>query len=630
MFIFPAIKSSITISLKALAVTLLALVLVFTSIYTPKADALSPQQRKLYNKSIYYYEVDACGSQSGGSDNSGTPAVDGSIQDLAKQVLKDGNIDKDSGRVVREDLEEAAAGKPSVGNNKLNKSVLVLLLEIAKKYKVSISSVTGNGTGHSSGSKHYEGLAVDIQSLDGTATNGSDAAAQKIVDTAGKVLPKGSSFGLGSNPNSINLPAGMSAFSDAPNHVHIQVPSGSNPDTSSTNSQPRASAKECCEDGAASATQLVGHSNAEKAYNYLMAQSELGLKPAQAAGIIGNMMRESGGDTVNLNPDITGNGMCANGSDCYGIVQWGGGRVPAMRAWAAKQNKDPKKLETQLGYVKFELLHGYKGTLNTIKSLGGENEGTARASAKEFNATFEVGANSDIRQNDAARFFNKYVKGKPAPDAGSASSSSDDSSGSASCGSSSTGDAELKNTIKVDKPGKFIDLPSKYGCGGSKHKIDSRIAAGVAYLVTKYNMCITAGLEDGHKSHGAGLAIDVVPKKGSSKSDWKESTEAAARAIGWYGDSADDPKGSKSTCGDSCMYQVHPDKFPKWARWIGYNGAACHGDRWHVEGCGAHLHIGWASPNGGDATSSGVISKPIPAVYTFQAPVPDDLKNLVD
>lgn len=204
----------------------------------------------------------------------------------------------------------------------------------------------------------------------------------------------------------------------------------------------------------------------------------------------------------------------------------------------------------------------------------------------------------------------------------------------------SGGDANMKKTEKVDKDGRFITMPSKYGCGGAGFKIDSRIAADVAYIVTKYNMCVSAGLEDGHKSHGAGLAVDLVPKNGSADSDWKDSTEKAARDIGWWGDSINDSKGSKPSCAEygagdygQCMYAVHPDKFPKWMRWMGYNGAYCHGDSKHIYGgCGAHLHIGWSSPNnnGADAVSATVIANPIPAIYRFPAPVPDDLKDLVD
>ena len=198
---------------------------------------------------------------------------------------------------------------------------------------------------------------------------------------------------------------------------------------------------------------------------------------------------------------------------------------------------------------------------------------------------------------------------------------------------STGGDASLKDTIKVTERGRFITMPSKYACQGRKIIIDSRVAAGLAYIVTKYNLCITAGLENGHASHGAGVSVGLVPKDNAK---WKETTEKAARDIGWWGDGYNDSRGSKSTCSPydgygRCMYEVYPNKFPKWLRWIGYNGAQCHGDPNHIfGGCNAHLHISWASPNGRDAVSSTAIQEPIPAVYTFQAPVPSDLKELIN
>ena len=332
--------------------------------------------------------------------------------------------------------------------------------------------------------------------------------------------------------------------------------------------------------------------------------------------------------------------------NCFGIVQWNTGRTAKMRAWTESKGKNPNSMEGQLSYVWHELNVYPELGLSELKGVSGNSEEAARRSSRIFDEKFEISTTAPednaARDNNAARFFREFVQGQT-QGGGQQPPGNEDAESSASSGgcepsSSTGGGAHLKDTIKVDKPGKFIALPARYGCGGTQHRIDSRIAAAVAYLVTKYNMCITAGLENGHNSHGAGLAIDAIPKQGSDKSDWKNSTEAAARAIGWYGDSATDPKGTQRSCanyggGDygQCMHEVEPSKFPKWMRWMGYNGAHCHGDTWHIYGeCKAHIHIGWASPNGGDAVSPTEISKPIPAVYTFEAPIPDDLKNLIN
>lgn len=198
------------------------------------------------------------------------------------------------------------------------------------------------------------------------------------------------------------------------------------------------------------------------------------------------------------------------------------------------------------------------------------------------------------------------------------------------------GDGNMKETIKVTTPGKFITMPSKYSCEGRTTKIDSRIAASLAYMLTKYDMCADDGLANGHRSHGAGLGVDIRPKdqsKQNSKEEWKRTVEAAARDMGWWGDSATDGKSSKGCAPSYSGYGAcvgGSKEIPRWVRWLGYNGDVDHGDPWHVFGGSyAHIHIGWASPNGGDAVAGGIISKPIPAVYTFPAPIPDDLKDVL-
>lgn len=203
--------------------------------------------------------------------------------------------------------------------------------------------------------------------------------------------------------------------------------------------------------------------------------------------------------------------------------------------------------------------------------------------------------------------------------------------------SSVVGDASLKETITVNKPGKFITLPSKYSCAGRTTKIDSRIAASLAYLLDKYDMCADDGLANGHKSHGAGLGVDIRPKdqsKQNNKEEWIRTVEAAAKDMGWWGDSATEGK-TRNGCAPAysgygaCVGGNR--SIPKWVRWIGYNGDVDHGDPWHVFGGSyAHIHIGWASPNGTDAVSGSMIGTPIPSVYTFPAPVPEDIKGLIE
>ncbi len=353
---------------------------------------------------------------------------------------------------------------------------------------------------------------------------------------------------------------------------------------------------------------LAGKTPAQKAYNFYVAN---GLSSEQAAGIVGNYMVESGGLTEMLNPKA--------GSTHKGIAQWDAhGRWANLVEFANSKDKSPYSLLVQLQFSLEE------SQMDTYKERS-KNMSPSEA-AKAFDDVFEVSGGSNLakRQRFANDIFDKH-KGSGA------------NSPSSNCSKNDMGDANLDKTEKITTKGRFITLPKRYVCGSRTVLIDSRIAAGVAYLTTTYDMCVTAGAENGHKSHGVGISVDLVPKAGNADSDWKNSTEKAARAIGWWGDSINQKKGATNSCADygrgdygQCMHSVYPKKFPKWMRWLGYNGAVCHGDPKHIYGgCNAHLHVSWDSPNN-DATSPVMIPKPIPAVYRFPAPVPNDLKGLVD
>jgi len=89
-----------------------------------------------------------------------------------------------------------------------------------------------------------------------------------------------------------------------------------------------------------------GNNNVETAFNFFNGRQ--GISTAQAAGIVGNFMRESGEklDTGALNPD---------GSASFGIAQWLGGRKEGLINYARSQGKDATDITIQLEYVMIEL-----------------------------------------------------------------------------------------------------------------------------------------------------------------------------------------------------------------------------------------------------------------------------------
>ena len=77
-----------------------------------------------------------------------------------------------------------------------------------------------------------------------------------------------------------------------------------------------------------------------------------GWTPAQAAGIMGNLVHESGG---RLNAAAVNRGDGSDGSDSIGIGQWNSDRSGALKAFAAAQGKPWQDYQTQLGFVQHEL-----------------------------------------------------------------------------------------------------------------------------------------------------------------------------------------------------------------------------------------------------------------------------------
>lgn len=157
---------------------------------------------------------------------------------------------------------------------------------------------------------------------------------------------------------------------------------------------------------------LTGDNNAIKVYNYLI--ENMDLSPAQVSGIIGNLMRETGSDTYDLNPRGIGRGMCYAGSNCTGIAQWDDRRWNPLVAWAEQQGIDPWDLQTQAAYIKHELenpgrFDHWRNTLTNLQNIEGNTAAAADAAAREFNRTYEVGLHTDQRANNARRFFNEVA-----------------------------------------------------------------------------------------------------------------------------------------------------------------------------------------------------------------------------
>jgi len=93
-------------------------------------------------------------------------------------------------------------------------------------------------------------------------------------------------------------------------------------------------------------------------YNYL---KSMGYSDAQAAGIMGNLIAESGLNTNAYNP-------AGGGQGAYGLAQWRGARQTALRQYAASRGTDQSDYATQLAFIDQEFKTTEKAAGNAFSS----------------------------------------------------------------------------------------------------------------------------------------------------------------------------------------------------------------------------------------------------------------------
>lgn len=125
---------------------------------------------------------------------------------------------------------------------------------------------------------------------------------------------------------------------------------------------------------AASYPSNLNGDRAQQAMTYL--QQELGLTREQAAGVVGNLAVESGGD---LDPTAIG-----DGGNALGIAQWNGPRKRALEAFAAQQGKPATDFGVQLQFLAHELRTSESRAFDTLRGTT-----TAADAALVFSRDFE-------------------------------------------------------------------------------------------------------------------------------------------------------------------------------------------------------------------------------------------------
>lgn len=127
--------------------------------------------------------------------------------------------------------------------------------------------------------------------------------------------------------------------------------------------------------------------NAQQTIAFFMSK---GLTRAQAAGIAGNLLYESG-----FNPNAVG-----DGGTSFGIAQWHNGRGTAMKQWTSSHGYATNSFKGQLEYLWYELNHGESYALGKLRATG-----NAYDAGMAFCRYFERPAYINPARGEAAQRF---------------------------------------------------------------------------------------------------------------------------------------------------------------------------------------------------------------------------------
>lgn len=137
-----------------------------------------------------------------------------------------------------------------------------------------------------------------------------------------------------------------------------------------------------------------------------------GLTPAQAAGIVGNLNKESALKTGARNP---GDGN--DGSDSIGIAQWNSTRAQNLKDFAAARGISHLDLNTQADFIMHELKGGGAygggsegGAWNRLKNATNEQEAAEAFTYYERFKDYNVAGNHETksRKSQSSRILNEY------------------------------------------------------------------------------------------------------------------------------------------------------------------------------------------------------------------------------
>jgi hypothetical protein len=146
--------------------------------------------------------------------------------------------------------------------------------------------------------------------------------------------------------------------------------------------------------------------------------------------------------------------------------------------------------------------------------------------------------------------------------------------------------ANLREAVRVSTPRRYRMLPAwAMAARRPAQPIDARLLENALWLLRTYRLRVTAAREGGHRTHGDGTALDLIPAEPVDQAAWDNSAGALARDLGWT-----------PACGTSGTRPLCP--LAPAMQFVGYEGFPGHGSprTCRAPACAAHLHISWSSP----------------------------------
>jgi hypothetical protein len=220
-----------------------------------------------------------------------------------------------------------------------------------------------------------------------------------------------------------------------------------------------------------SALSADGENNAEIAFNYFASADRLGTggnanAKQQAAGIVGNLIVESGVDPTKQQ---------YGGGPGRGIAQWSvGDRWDTLLAYARARSIDPLDLTTQLDFIWFEMTGqpaasgvAGGGEASALEEL--RRQTSPGAAAESFMLKFERPSSDpavnhiDLRKSEAERIFTAY--------AGNAQGTVGSSGGGCAAGSGTVNSEGYAFPLegRKDEIAAYTSLPCTAGPNGCHH-----------------------------------------------------------------------------------------------------------------------------------------------------------------